>query len=71
MRTSIYPIDYAFIPVDGDSESMLVTPPSMSAVETAAAYRIKVTHDLFDPTFFVTTVKKGGRSNGPVIGDFK
>ncbi len=50
---------------------MLVVPPSLSTIEAAAVYRVKVTHDLFDPTFFVTTVRRGGRSNGPVMGDFK
>lgn len=68
-RVPTYPVDYTFTPVDGDEGSMIVVPP-LDAPDTRPVYHIRVTHDLFDPSFFVTTVRRGGTNNGHVVGDF-
>jgi hypothetical protein len=64
-----YPITYAFTPVEGDSEAMILV-PSTDPSSSHAMYHIKVTHDLFDPSFFITTITKGGTTAGRLIGDF-
>jgi hypothetical protein len=64
-----YPMSYTFTPVEGDSETMILV-PSTNTSSSHAIYHIKVTHDLFDPSFFITTIRKGGSSNGRLIGDF-
>ncbi|KAF9448930.1 hypothetical protein P691DRAFT_704052 [Macrolepiota fuliginosa MF-IS2] len=68
-RVPTYTLEYTFSPVEGEGESMLVVPP-LDAPDTRPVYHIKVTHDLFDPSFFITTVRRGGGSDGDVIGDF-
>lgn len=68
-RMPTYALDYTFSPIEGEGEAMLLIPP-FDAPDTRPVYYIKVTHDLFDPSFFVTTVRRGGRSDGAVVGDF-
>ncbi|KXN86744.1 hypothetical protein AN958_09735 [Leucoagaricus sp. SymC.cos] len=63
-----YQMDYTFSPVDGDYESMQVIPPP-DAMDTRPLYHIRVTHDLFDPSFFVTSIRRGG-GDGHLVGDF-
>ncbi|KAF5362405.1 hypothetical protein D9756_002663 [Leucocoprinus leucothites] len=63
------PVDYTFNTVEGDSHSMVVVPP-LDVVDTRPRYHITVVHDLFDPTFFVTSIRKGGNS-GHLVGDFR
>ncbi|XP_006462147.1 hypothetical protein AGABI2DRAFT_119011 [Agaricus bisporus var. bisporus H97] len=64
-----YPMTYTFTPVEGDSETMILV-PSTATSNSHAVYHIRVTHDLFDPSFFITTIKKGGTSDGRLVGDF-
>jgi len=63
------PVDYSFRLVEGDSNSMVVVPP-MDVTDTRPLYHIRVVHDLFDPSFFVTSIRKGG-NDGHFVGDFR
>lgn len=63
------PMDYTFRSVEGDSHSMVVVPP-MDVTDTRPLYHIRVVHDLFDPSFFVTSIRKGS-NDGYFVGDFK
>lgn len=64
-----FPVDYIFAPIDGDSQSMVVAPP-LGVVDIRPPYYIRVAHDLFDPSFFVTSIRKGS-NDGHLVGDFK
>ena len=63
------PVDYSFRLIEGDPNSMVVVPPT-DVTDTRPLYHIRVVHDLFDPNFFVTSIRKGS-DDGHFVGDFR
>ena len=63
------PVDYSFRLVEEDPNSMVVVPPT-DVTDTRPLYHIRVVHDLFDPSFFVTSIRKGS-DDGHFVGDFR
>ncbi|KAJ3564984.1 hypothetical protein NP233_g7934 [Leucocoprinus birnbaumii] len=63
------PVDYTFNPHEEDVHSMVLVPP-LDVVDTRPMYHIRVVHDLFDPSFFVTSIRKGS-NDGHLVADFK
>ncbi|KAL1739727.1 hypothetical protein HDZ31DRAFT_68647 [Schizophyllum fasciatum] len=67
-RRPTEPITYVFTP--SGANAMLLLPPADSA-DTRPLYHISVAMNVFVPTSFITTIRRGGTEEGPIVGDFE
>ncbi|KAI4528300.1 hypothetical protein K523DRAFT_367866 [Schizophyllum commune Tattone D] len=67
-RRPTEPITYVFTP--SGANAMLLLPPSQAA-DSRPLYHISVAMNVFVPTSFITTVRRGGTEEGPIVGDFE
>ncbi|KAF7311645.1 hypothetical protein MKEN_01067800 [Mycena kentingensis (nom. inval.)] len=69
IKAPLEPVNYAFSPQQHEN-TMLLVPPS-SLPDSRPQYHISVALNVFNPFSFTTTIRRGGTSNGPKVGEFE
>lgn len=67
-RRPTTPVTYVFSPLGGNAMTLL---PPVDSADTRPLYNISVAMNVFVPTSYITTVRRGGSEDGPIVGDFE